>query len=461
MSKSGPELVRGLNFSSTLALVINSIVGTGVFFKAAVMVQWLHSPGLVLAAWLAAGALSLAGALAYAELACLFPRAGGEYVYLKEAYGSGVAFLCGWMRLIVSSAGVSALAVGFTTFLTALVPLPLAWARHDFTVLGHILHWDFGPQQAVAIGVILSCGSLNCFGVAFGGRVQRVVGGAKILGMALLAGGALFFGRGAHLFSASSAPSGPHIQAFGAAMIAALWACDGWAYMPMMASEVERPERNIPRSLFAGMAIVLLAYFLVNASYFVALPLEQVATSNSTQYPHALPVAAKAAETFLGSRGRALVSMLVMLSAAGALNAVILTTARIPFAMARDGLFFKAFGTISGRSRVPVFSVVVITLWSAVLAASGTFDQLTNMYVFGLWVFYALGAGALFVLRRKRPDAPRPYRTTGYPLVPALFIAAALWLVVSALQTSPLESVAGSGLILVGLPLYLYWRSKT
>jgi len=461
MPKSGPELVRVLNFSSTLALVINSIVGTGVFFKAAVMTQWLQSPVLVLLAWLVAGAFSLAGALTYAELACLFPRAGGEYVYLKEGYGSAVAFLCGWMRLIISSAGVSALAVGFTTFLAVLVPFPSSWMSHHFVVSGHAVHWEFGTKQVVAVAVILSCGALNCFGVVFGGHLQRIVGAVKILGIVLLAAGALLFGRIGHPFTATSVPPGVHLQAFGAAIIAALWACDGWAYMPMMASEVQKPERTIPRALFAGMAIVLLVYLLVNASYFVALSPGQVAASSSTRYPNALPVAAKAAEAFLGSHGTALVSVLVMLSAVGALNAVILTTARIPYAMARDRLFFATFGVVSPGAHVPVFSVVIISLWSAILAISGTFDQLTNMYVFGLWLFYALGGGAVLVLRWRRPSALRPYRTIGYPFVPLVFIGAALWLVLDAMETSPIESIAGFVLILIGLPLYVFWRSRS
>lgn len=460
MSSSDQGLVRGLSLSSAIALVIGTMIGTGVFFKAAVMAQLVGSPALVLAAWLAAGVLSLAGALTYAEMGAMLPQAGGEYVFLRTAYGPGTAFLCGWMRFFVASAGNAAAGVGAATFLSATVPLSAVWLQHNFHLLGRYIHWQLGAKEATAVAIVLFFGSLNCAGVAFGGRVQSLLTGAKILSIAGIVVGVFFFSSTAsasHFHTVAT----PHIggfSAFGAAVLAALWACDGWAFMPMVAGEVRNPGRNVPRALIVGVLLVLTLYGLANLAYFYALPFDEVTSSNSTAHRDALPVAAKAVKAFLGEKGGALVSIVFLISVVGALNGVLLAMARIPFAMARDGLFFAKFGKLNKGSSVPAWSVMILSIWAAALALSGTFDQLTDMTVFSMWIFYALGAGALFVLRRKMPDAPRPYRTIGYPLVPLLFLVAAVLLVVNTLVASPVESVTGLLLIALGLPIYFYYR---
>jgi APA family basic amino acid/polyamine antiporter len=242
-------------------------------------------------------------------------------------------------------------------------------------------------------------------------------------------------------------------------MLSALWACDGWAYMPMVAGEVRQPERNIPRALTIGVLIVLALYGVANLAYFWALPFDEILTANSSSHRDALPVAAKAAQTFLGPRGPAIVSILFMISAAGALNGVILATARIPFIMSRDGLLFARLGRLQ-LSHVPVWSIGALCVWSSLLALSGSFDQLTDMSVFAYWLFYALAASAVFVLRWRQPHTPRPYRTLGYPVVPALFVLTAVWLLINTLQTSPVEAVMGLLLILLGLPVFLFYRAR-
>ena len=329
--------------------MIGSIIGTGVFFKAAIMSQQVGSPALVLAAWLVAGLLSLAGALTYAELGAMLPHAGGEYLYVRTAYGDTAGFLNGWMRFVVGSAGIAALGVGFATFLSAVVPMPAVWAQRTFHLLGRDIHWQLGVREAVAVAAILLFGAINCAGVAFGGRLQSVLTAAKVLGIAIIVVGAFLFsdsGSAAHFRTPASAPQWTGLQAFGAAMLSALWACDGWAYMPMVAGEVKNPERNIPRALTIGVLVVLALYGLANLAYFWALPFDEILTANSNLHRDALPVAAKAAQTFLGPRGPAIVSILFMISAAGGLNGVILATARIPFIMARDGLLFAKLGKI-------------------------------------------------------------------------------------------------------------------
>ena len=457
------RLVRGLTAFDTTALVVGTVIGTGVFLKSAVMAQVVHTPALVLAAWVAAGLLSLAGALAYAELGAMLPEAGGEYVYLRESYGPAAAFLFGWQRFFVGgSASVASIASGFAIFLAAFVPLGEAWVRRDVTLLGQTFEWQLGPRQLVAVAAIVLLSAVNCLAVATGGRVQSALTVLKVGGIAFVVLGILFFGRGAdwsHLRAPASAPAWSGLAAFGTAMLAALWPYDGWNNMPMAAGEVKDPGRNIPRALFGGMVIVIAIYCSANLAYFYALPVAEVASSSSTLHRDALPVASKAAMTFLGEYGGKLVAIAFVVSALGALNGSILSNARVPFAMARDGYFAARLAELHPRTLVPVRVIVVQAVWSSLLAVSGSYDQLTDCLIFASWIFYGLTASAVFVLRRQRPDAPRPYRTLGYPLVPALFVLVAGWLVVNTALERPVESVTGIVLILVGLPVYLGFRA--
>jgi APA family basic amino acid/polyamine antiporter len=273
--------------------------------------------------------------------------------------------------------------------------------------------------------------------------------------------GIFFFsgsGDWSHLQTPAGTPAWSGFALFGTAMLAALWAFDGWNNMPMAAGEVQDPGRNIPRALVGGMLVVLAIYLVTNLAYFYALPVDDVATSNSTKFRSALPVASKAAGTFLGEYGGKLVAVAFVISAFGALNGSILSNARVPYAMAKDGLFFARMGRLSEVSRVPVWAVIIQAVWSSVLAVSGTFDQLTDCLLFASWIFYGLVTSSVFVLRRKAKDIPRPYRTVGYPLVPLVFVLVSAWLVVNTFVEKRVESVTGIVLILLGLPLYAYFR---
>ena len=462
MPVNKPELIRGLTLRDTTALVVGTIIGTGVFLKTAVVAQHVGTPAMVLLVWLVAGLLSLAGALTYAELGALLPHAGGEYVYLRTAYGSLPAFLFGWMRLLVAATGsIAAYGVGFAVFLGALVPLDAVWAEKTFSLLGQTIHWRFGPKQLVAVGIILLFSAINCLRVVLGGRVQSVLTIAKLLGIGTIVGGVFFFAPSAswqHLSAPADASTWPGFSAFGAAMLAALWAYDGWNNMPMAAGEVKNPGRNIPRALIGGMFIVLLVYGLTNLAYCYALPIGEIATSNSTAHREALPVASKAAQTFLGTHGPALISIAFLISAVGTLNGSVLTNARTTYAMARDGLFLRCFGELNKSTAVPVAAISLQAVWASLLAISGTFDQLTNFVVFTSWICYAATTAAVFVLRRKLPGTPRPYRTLGYPLVPVVFVLVAVWLILNTLHTRPIESLAGLALTALGLPVYFIRR---
>ncbi len=413
-----PHLYRGLTLAHTISLVVGAVIGTGVFLKATVMAQTVGSPSLVLWAWALAGLLSMAGALTYAELGALLPHAGGEYVYLLQAYGEGPAFLYGWMRFVMGSAGsIASLAVGFATFLAAILPINHIWVEYTYHAFGQTLVWRFGTQQVLALAVIILLSALNCGRVVLGGQVQLWLTILKVAGIAVIVGGILLFSKGGTLANLAR-PLGVRawtgFAAFGTAMLAALWAYEGWNQMPMCAGEVKEPTRNVPRGLIIGMALVVVI----------------------------------------------LVSLVFVLSTLGALNGTILSSARVPYAMARDRLFFAPFGRLNGATQVPVFSIVLQGIWASLLAISGTYDQLTDCVIFASWIFYALVTTSVFALRRKMPNVERPYKTLAYPFLPLVFVLVASWLVWNTIHTRPLESTVGLGLIAAGLPLYFYFRKS-
>lgn len=434
-----PRLLRGLSLVSATSLVVGTIIGTGIFLKAAIMSQLLGSASLVLAAWITAGLLSLAGALTYAELGCLFPKAGGEYIYLREAYGPLPAFLFGWMRFWIGGPGsIAAFAVGAATFFAGVINLPSI----DFRIY-------------LAIGFIIFFTLLNCLSVSIGGKILTVITSIKLFLILGIPIGILLFSESTSFTNlAGSTEIAFTWGAFGSAMLAALWAFDGWNNLPMMAGEVHQPETNVPRALIFGTLLVLLIYGLVNFSYFFSLPINEIIASSSKSYPSAQPVAAKAAQTFLGQQGLFLFSVLLVISAIGAMNGSVMSGSRVPYALAKDGLFPKFIGKISERNHVPYVSLLVQGGIAIVLALSGSFDQLTDYVVFANWIFYALVGYSVFIFRKNRPHEKRTYKVLGYPAIPIIFIGMAILLLINTLIQSPRESLLGLGLIALGYPVY-------
>jgi basic amino acid/polyamine antiporter, APA family len=440
------KLVRGLTLTDSIALVVGTIIGTGVFLKTATMAQTMGNPTWVLIAWVVGGALSLTGALAYAELGSIMPDAGGEYVYLREGYGDMWAFLYGWMRFWIGSPGsIAAYAVGSMTFASGMVNL-------DF----------MGGKEVAAVVVIALFSILNCFSVAFGGKLNSLMTGLKL---------AMIFAITTGIFLSSKSGSWSHFtqstpgvegfigwSAFGSAILAALWAYDGWNNLSMVAGEIKNPKRNIPLSFGLGLLVILFIYGLTNVAYFYALPFSEVINANSSSYPDALPVATKAALTFLGKSGITLLSAAFVFSALGAMNGSIMTGARVPYAMASDGLFFKKLGLVSAKSQVPVASIMVQACVAIMLALSGTFDQLTDYVVFSAWIFYAMVTGVVFTMRKRRPDLHREYKAIGYPVLPAIFIVVGILLLINTIYTSPTSTMIGLGFILSGMPVYFYFK---
>jgi APA family basic amino acid/polyamine antiporter len=454
---------RDLNLLHATSLVVGITIGTGIFLKAAVMAQAVGAPALVLAAWVVAGLIAMFGALSFAELGAMLPNAGGEYVYLRAAFGEIPGFLYVFNSFLVGGASISAYGAAVAIFLADIHPFNGVWLERTLNVFGATYTLQLGMRQVIAVGVIAFFGVINCAGVILGGRVQTILTVAKtslIIGVAL----GVFFFSGTHDWANFAAPTGGAtggVSGFGSAMFAALWAYSGWQFLPMAAGEVQKPERNLPRAIIGGTLLVLAIYLLINVAYLYALPFWQVATANSTAYPQAPSVAARAVETFLGAKAAPIAALIFLVSSVGALNGTILARARVPFAAARDGLFFPAFGKLSPHSRVPVTSIALVSFWAALLAASGTFDQLTNMAVLSYAIFWAPVVLAVVVLRRKLPDAPRPYRVPGYPYIPLLFVLVMCWIVVNAFMTSPVESLATLALILLGVPLYPLFHRKT
>lgn len=440
------ELFRGLSLVDAASIVVGSIIGTGVFLKTSTMANLVGNPLMVLLIWVVAGLLSLAGALAYAELGSMMPDAGGEYVYLKKGYGDLWAFLYGWMRFWIGSPGsIAAYAVGAMTFLSSSVDLTFVGGR---------------PGASVVVIILFS--AINCLSVAVGGRLNSIMTGLKltmILGLSL--GVFVFSKEGSitHFFESNGA-GGEFAgwAAFGSATLAALWAYDGWNNLPMVAGEIKNPQRNIPLSLGLGMVVILSIYLIANLAYFYALPFTEILTSNSDAYPDALPVAAKAAMTFMGKSGITILSAAFVFSALGAMNGSIMTGARVPYAMARDGLFFKKLANVNQATLVPMASIIVQGIVSMILALSGTFDQLTNYVVFSAWIFYAMVTGVVFVLRKRLPDANRSYKTLGYPFVPIIFIILASLLLLNTVIESPYESLVGLSFICLGVPFYFIFK---
>ena len=427
------------------------------------MAQSVGTPGLVLAAWVAAGLVAMLGALCFAELGALLPHAGGEYVYLRTAYGELPGFLFACNAFVLGGAAVAAYGAAVAIFLSDIHRFDAHWHQLTWHIGGtsHVL--EFGLRQLIAVAAIAVFTVINCLGVMLGGRVQTALTVVKVASILAVAAGVFAFGD-VHDFGNLRAEPGAAnggLAGFGGAMFAALWAYSGWQFFAMAAGEVHNPQRNVPRAFVGGALLVLALYLAVNTAYLYALPFWQVASANSTAYPDAPSVAARAVHTFLGGRAAPIAALIFLISTIGSLNGMILGAARVPYAAARDGLFFSAFGRLHPVSRVPITSLVLLGVWGALLAASGTFDQLTNMAVMSYALFWIPVSLAVLVLRRKLPDAPRPFRVPGYPVVPVIFALIMVWIVISGFLTAPRDSITALVLILLGLPLYPLFRGRS
>jgi basic amino acid/polyamine antiporter, APA family len=450
---SQPALDRAIGPLAATLLVIGGIVGSGIFLTTGLMAAELPSPALILAAWAAGGLFALAGALTYAELAAMYPRAGGVYVYLSETFGPLPAFLYGWAMLLVAlSGGVAAVAVGFSDYLSYFFP-QLSHARVLMTVPIGSIAWTLSAGQVVAVLSILFLGGVNYLGVRSGAGANALLTIAKMAGLVLLPIFALMSARVVPEWTPIVPVTLPSPMAgFGLAMIAVLWAYDGFYFLTYSAGEVRDPARNLPRALSSGLITVLGLYLAVNIAYLVALPMHELAGTSR--------VAERAATALVGPSGATIVSLTVVTSTLGANAAAILGASRLLYAMAADGLFFRAAASVHPRYRSPHVAIVGLTIWASLLALTGTYQQLFTYVVFTSVLFSLLGGLTLFRLRTTRPAAARPYRVWGYPVVPGLFVLGSAVMVANTLRERPFESLAGLGLLVAGLPVYAYWKRE-
>jgi APA family basic amino acid/polyamine antiporter len=436
-------LARAIGLRSAILFVVGSVIGSGIFLTTGGMAMVIPSASLLLAAWVLGGVLAIAGGLTYAEMGAMFPRSGGVYVFLKEAYGPLPAFLYGWAALfVVISGGIAAVAVGFAAYLSYFIP-----TLTTTSLLG------IEGTKLVAASVILVLGAVNYTGVRSGNMVNVVTTAAKVGALAALPVMALVAAR-AHPQFLPIVPPGLDRPAasFGVAMIAVLWTYEAWYFITYAAGEIKDPQRNLPRALFGGILLLTAIYVVVNIAYMYALTLDEM--KGTTR------IAERAATALIGPVGATFIALTVLISTFGNNAAAILGGSRLLFAMASDGVFLPVASRVHPRYLTPHVAIVALTVWSALLALSGTYEQLFTYVMFASILFSVAAGVALFRLRSTMPDRPRPYRTWGYPFVPLVFIAGSAAFVLNTLFERPVESLAGLGLLALGLPAYWYWGRK-
>ncbi|MGA2812287.1 MAG: amino acid permease [Candidatus Acidiferrum sp.] len=462
MSERRPELVRGLGAWASMAIVIGTMIGTGIFLKPAEMAREGRSVSVVFAAWIVGAILSLFGALSFAELGAMVPEAGGEYAYLRRAFGALWGFLFGWMHSIVGRpSSLASIAAGLMRFLSFLLPAVAAPLFSVHIALPGLSRWiapyDFVFTWAQPLAVLWIAGmtGVNYLGVRLGGAVQVFLTAIKVISVAIVIGVAFFSPAGTPhapdpFWPAAGQNLGRVLGAFLAALAAALWAYDGWEDLNLVGSEVENPQRNFPRALVGGVAFVAVIYLLFSAACLKVLPFAAVAASSHI---------ASDVVAHVAGRGAALwITVAMAISALGSMNSSVLSGARVPYAMARDGIFFEIAGGIHPRYRTPARALVFQCVLAGIMALTGTFEELTNLFIFATWIFYGFAVVALFRMRKTEPDLPRPYRCAGYPWVPAMFVMGALALTVSEWLQRPGRSTLGLLIIAAGVPFYRKWQ---
>jgi APA family basic amino acid/polyamine antiporter len=475
-----------MSLTDATMLVAGSMVGSGIFIVSASMARGVPSPMWLMLAWVLSGVMTLLGALAYGELAAMYPRAGGQYVFLRESMGHLMGFLYGWTLFVVIQTGtIAAVAVAFGRFLGVLVPSispdRFAWfpqadvciAALGCTDPANAILIGLTPQRLVGLVSIAVLTWINLRGVREGKIVQTTLTVVKTGALALLILLGLTLGRnpeaitanfGAGNFVGTWSLSSTLVIAFGAAMVGSLFSSDAWNSVTFAAAEVKNPSRNLPLALVLGTGLVSLLYIIANVSYLSVLPFNGVAegaTAVARGISHATQdrVATAVAETIFGPSGALIMAAAILVSTFGCNNGLILSGARVLYAMARDGLFFRKAGTLN-KNNVPAFALVVQSIWTAILCLTGTYGQLLNYVIFAALLFYAFTTIGLFMLRKQRPDVPRPYRALGYPVLPALYIVLCCGVMTLLLlsPTTRTESISGLVLVLIGIPVFYLWR---
>ena len=451
---SQPSLVRGLSLLDSVLLLVSGIVGSSIFLTAKDIAAPLPHPAWFLLVWVLGGVFSLCACVAFAELGSMFPDSGGQYVYLRESYGDLIAFLYGWMLFSVANGGsIAALAVAAAAYTGQIVPV-ISPEHVVLSVAGVTL------TRAHLVGLVLIAilTYVNVVGLRWGALLQNVSTWTKFTAMAAFVALGFLIGKGSwshfttHAAGGVTMGMGPGalISAFGVALIAVFWAYDGWVYITWVAGEVKEPRRNVPLAMVLGVLVVGAVYIAMNMTYVYAMPLSEIAKHET--------IAHRAAAVLFSPRAAVWLSAMIAISCFSAAATCTLSGARVYLAMAQDGVFFKRMAKIHPKYRTPAFSLVGQGIWAAVLTVSGRYDQLYTYVIYGMVLSYTLTVIGLFILRWKRPDIPRPYRCTGYPWIPAIYVLIGAAWTLNTIITRPMEAFWGTAIILVGIPGYLYWK---
>jgi APA family basic amino acid/polyamine antiporter len=451
------QLVQGLKLFDATTIIMGSMIGSGIFIVSADMSRQLESPGLLLLAWAITAVMTVLGALSYGELAASMPRAGGQYVFLREAFGPLFGFLYGWtLFLVIQTGTIAAVVVAFAKFLGLFIP----WISAARILVPLPLGYSISSQQLVAILVIVLLTAVNCKGLREGATVQNIFTVAKVGGLlALVLIGFVLPGNPEAVRSnfATLFPGSFNLTVLsilGASLVGSLFSSDAWNNVTFTGSEVVNPKRNLPLSLFLGTGIVSLIYIATNVVYLRILPLSAIASAPEDR------VGTLAAQGLMGPWGLTFINLAILVSTFGCTNGLILAGARVYYAMARDRLFFARVAIVSPRTHTPVFSLCVQAAWAVLLALSGTYSDLLDYVIFAALLFYVLTVTGLFVLRKKRPDLHRPYKALGYPVLPAFYVLLAALVMVDLLWMKPRYTWPGLIIVLTGVPVYFFWHAK-
>lgn len=477
MQSHNAQLTKYFGLMTGIALIVTSIIGSGVYKKAAKMSVMCESPEILLGAWVLAGFVTLLGVLSLAEIATMLPVSGGPYAYLKQIYGEETAFLYGWASFAcIQTASTAAIAYVFAQSLGELVHFQQLVSPElaSYQLWGIIKPFDNLGVKLVAVGLIGLLTVINCRGVHVGGGVGNVIT-VIVLGSIVLITLLAFTsssGSFANLTQESSTYPPKDLQlSYGfirvlfITMLASFWAYEGWINVGFVGDEISEPQKNVPRILILGILVIAGLYVMVNAAYMYLIPMDEMIEIGNQENS---VVAVEAVRRMLGPAGAYAISILIMITTIGCTNSTILTSSRIYYAMAQDGMFFKSMGYLDPIRKVPTISLIVFGIWSSILVFSGSFDALTDMLVFVQFVFYALVIGGVFILRKTMPDAHRAYKVLGYPIVPALYILFCLALITNTLMaesdpsseqpSARMNALIGIGLTLIGIPIYVYLR---
>ncbi len=459
-----PSLVRGLSLLDSVLLLVSGIIGSSIFLTAKDIAGPLPNPTLFFLVWVLGGVISLCACVAFAELGSMYPDSGGQYIYLREAYGDLVAFLYGWMLFAVANGGtIAALSVASAAYAGNIIP-----AISQEHVIFSLAGIPFTRAHAVGLALIAILTYVNVFGLRWGTLLQNVSTWTKFAAMAAFVVLGFAIGKGHWSNFSAQSPGGlghslsdgltmglspgQLISALGVGLIAVFWAYDGWVYVTWVAGEVKDPRRNVPLAMVLGVLVVGVVYLAMNMTYVYAMPLNEIAKYETI---------AHAAATKLFSPGAALwLSAMIAISCFSAAAACTLSGARVYLAMAQDGVFFRRMAVIHPKWRTPAFSLIGQGIWAAVLTVSGRYDQLYTYVIFGMVLSYTLTVIGLFVLRWKRPDVPRPYRCTGYPWLPAIYVLVGVAWTLNTIIQRPTEAFWGAAIVLIGVPGYLYWKRR-